>query len=160
MTKRKGRFESKAQFISDLSLEQCQHALGALEDDNIHVEFQPATTDRVHFTATLYERGQVRAVGDGILRRWEGTLTRVDCEVEVREGLVLWLVGILLLCLTAMIGLPMLFLVASEIDAMPFILLSLMFVKVLIGLLLVVNRLAPYDDLPQNMLARIHDTLR
>ncbi|MEL6406349.1 MAG: hypothetical protein AAFR81_18410 [Chloroflexota bacterium] len=160
MAKRKGRFEGKAQFISDLSLEQCQQALGALVDENIRIEFQPATTDRVHFTAKLYERGQVRAVGDGILRRWEGTLTRVDCEVAVREGLLLWIVGMVVLSLVAMVGLPVLFLMASDVNATPFALLSLIFVKVVIATMLLVNRLAPHDDTPRNLLARIHEVLR
>lgn len=165
MTKRKGRFQGRANFISEYSLEQCQQQLVTLAanqngNDRIEIAFVPQSPDRVQFTATLRERGQVRAIGKGMLRRWEGTLTRVDCDVEVREGLVLWLIAMMGVSLVLMVSLPLLALTAMQIDTVPWAIISVLFVGIVLGAMWVVHLFSPHDDTPRNLLALIHDTLR
>lgn len=159
MAKRKGRFEGNVKFVSSLPLEECIYRLQTLDTENIQLQFKTRSIDSISFRAKLLERGVVRAEGLGTLRRWEGTLTRVDCDVEVREGLMRWLLLLAGLFLMIMILLPTVFLIAANVNVIGWLGINIGFIAIIIGMLWLTNRYAPIDDTPQNLLRIIEETL-
>ena len=159
MIKRKGRFEGNLKFVSSLPLEECLNRLQLLDSETIQLDFKTQTIDSIAFQAKLFEKGVMRAEGDGVLRRWEGTLTRVDCDVQVREGVMRWLLLLAGLFLLIMIALPMIFLIAADVNVLAWLGISGGFVVILSGMLWLTNYYAPIDDTPQNLLAIIESQL-
>lgn len=160
MTKRKGRFEGNVKFVSALPLEECIYRLQTLDTEDIQLQFKTKSIDSISFQAKLLERGVVRAEGIGTLRRWEGTLTRVDCDVKVREGVMRWLLLLAGLFLMIMIILPTVFLIAANVNVIGWLGISICFVGILLGMLWLTKRYAPIDDTPQNLLYIIEETLK
>lgn len=160
MVKRKGRFEGNLNFVSALPLEECLYRLQAMDSETIQLDFKTNSIDAIQFKVKLLENGIERADGVGILRRWEGTLTRVDCEVEVHEGLMRWLLLLAGVFLMIMIILPMIFLWAADVNIIAWLGISLGFVAILMGMLWLTNYYAPIDDTPQNLLAIIESALK
>ncbi|MGJ3238158.1 MAG: hypothetical protein ACFE0Q_05580 [Anaerolineae bacterium] len=159
MSKRKGHFEGQIRQISDLPLSTCVARLEALASPKVAVEMHAFESDRVMFRVDLLERGIVRAQAIGTLRRWEGTLTRMDCEVTVREGVMLWLAVIAMSSLLTMIGLPALLLFTAGISTLIWWLISAGFVALLVAMVAIANRYAPFDDTPENLFALITTAL-
>ncbi|MEM9950787.1 MAG: hypothetical protein AAF846_04250 [Chloroflexota bacterium] len=160
MAKRKGLIEGNAQFISDLPLAVCYQRLQSCEDENLTFQFSRRHADEIHFTVQLRERGIIRAEGKGTLRRWEGTLTRVDCDVKIREGILRWLLLFGGLFFVTMVALPLLLLLSTAFEAFIWVGISLLFFAILSGLMLVVNYYAPIDDTPENLLHIITSALK
>lgn len=160
MVKRKGLIEGNAQFISELPLEQCYDRLQSLADEQLTLQFSRIQLDEILFSIQLRERGIIRAEGTGILRRWEGTLTRVDCDVKVREGILRWVALFGALSLLTMIVLPMLIFSFASVATPIWIGISLIFIVILGCLMLVVNHYAPIDDTPDNLLHIIVSELK
>lgn len=160
MTKRKGRFEGNVKFVSALPLEECIYRLQTLDTEDIQLQFKTKSIDSISFQAKLLEQGVVRAEGIGTLRRWEGTLTRVDCDVKVREGVMRWLLLLAGLFLMIMIILPTVFLIAANVNIIGWLGISICFVGIFLGMLWLTNRYAPIDDTPQNLLYIIEKTLK
>lgn len=160
MTKRKGRFEGNVKFVSPLPLEECIYRLQTLDTEDIQLQFKTKSIDSISFQAKLLERGVVRAEGVGTLRRWEGTLTRVDCDVQVREGVMRWLLLLAGLFLMIMIILPTVFLIAANVNVIGWLGISICFVGILLDMLWLTKRYAPIDDTPQNLLYIIEETLK
>ena len=159
MAKSKRRFEGTVQFLSNLPLEECVSRLDSLESDNFRITFSRNEHDSLAFKAHLLERGIIRAEGKGNLRRWEGTLTRVDCDVKVREGIVRWLMLLATLCLVTMVAIPTLFFLSAGVDSLIWIGLSIGFVAFFIIMMLITNHFAPMDDTPQSLLHLMTSTL-
>lgn len=159
MIKRKGHFEGNLNFVSSLPLEECLNRLQLLDSETIQLDFRTQHIDAISFQAKLFENGVMRAEGDGVLRRWEGTLTRVDCDIQVHEGLMRWLLLLAGLFLMLMIILPTLFLMAADVNIVAWLGISGVFVAILIGMLWLTNYYAPIDDTPQNLLAIIESQL-
>ncbi len=159
MAKRKRRFEGTVQFLSNLPLEECVSRLQELESSEFRFTFSREGHDAIVFKAHLLERGIIRAEAKGNLRRWEGTLTRVDCDVKVREGLVRWLMLLATLCLMTMVAIPILFFLSAGINSIIWTGLSIGFIICFIIMLLITNHFAPIDDTPQNLLHLITSRL-
>lgn len=159
MVKRKGRFEGNLKFVSSLPLEECIYRLQTLDAESIQLQFKTKSIDAITFEAKLLERGVVRAKGIGSLRRWEGTLTRVDCDVKVREGLMRWLLLLAGLFLMIMIILPTMSLISANVNVVVWLGINIGFVAIIIWMLWLTNRYAPIDDTPQNLLRIIEETL-
>lgn len=159
MAKRKGRFEGNVKFLSSLPLEECIYRLQMLDTENIQLQFKTKSIDSITFQAKLLERGIVRAEGVGTLRRWEGTLTRVDCDINVREGLMRWLLLLATVFMMIMIMLPTVFLIAANVNILGWLGLSSIFLIFFVSMLWLTNRYAPIDDTPQNLLRIIEETL-
>lgn len=160
MPKRKGLFEGNSQFISPLPLEICYARLQSLEDATTSLTMKRENSDTIRFEIHLLERGIIRAKGYGSLRRWEGTLTRVDCDIELHEGILRWFLLFGLLFLLTMIALPTLLFLVAEVNIMIWLGISGIFVTVLAGLMMIVNHYAPLDDTPDNLHRRITGVLK
>lgn len=159
MEKRKGHFEGNIKFLSNLPIEECVSRLQTLEDETLRVTFSRECEDSLAFSAQLLERGIIRAEGIGRLQRWEGTLTRVDCDVKIQEGIVRWLMLLATLLLITMVSIPMLFFLSAGINFLPWLGFNIAFIAAFIGMMFVVNHYAPMDDTPQNLLEVISSTL-
>lgn len=159
MAKRKGRFEGNINFLSNLPLEECISRLQGLESAEFRFTFSRDEHDAFVFKAQLLERGIVRSEGKGRLQRWEGTLTRVNCDVKVREGIVRWLMLLATLCLLTMVAIPILFFLSAGINVLIWAGLSMAFIVFFIAMMFVVNHYAPMDDTPENLLHLITSTL-
>lgn len=160
MSKQKRRYDGEANFISELPLEECAYRLEYLQSDEIEIHIKRVSTDKVDFDVRLFERGRVRAEGKGALRRWEGTLTRVDCQVNVYDGLVTWSLAMLLFMALPLLIVPFLFLVSANVDATLWVASAgVVLAFILLGMY-ITREVAPPDDTPRNLLALIEDTLR
>lgn len=157
MTKQKRAFTDKAHFIADLPLEECMRRLRSLRSDAMKITFSPTSSDQIAFTMQCYEAGCLRVTGDGVLCRWEGTLTRVDCKITPHDGVVRWaLVSVIsLLIFVPLIPLSMFFVATPLFWPL---LLSLFGLGCLWAL--VFRRSAPPDDTPPNLLRMIDDALK
>lgn len=159
MTKRKGHFEGHSYFVTSLPIEYCVSQLQNLNDADIQVTIDSAGHQSVAFTAQLLERGIVRATGKGTLRRWEGTLTRVDCDVEVHEGLLTWLMFVTGFFIMLMVCLPLIIFMSANVDVAIWMSVSVGFVIVMIALIALTRHFAPLDDTPRNLLREIESAL-
>lgn len=157
MTKQKrGLRPDEMHFVADLPIEECVRRLRALNSPQVHVLIQPITSDQIGFRAQLYERQRLRVVGSGALCRWEGTLTRVECRVQVHDGLLRWIVWTVL---SLLFFLPLIPLTLFAADT-PF------FWPMLVGMTglgvlwsMIFRRFAPPDDTPPDLLAMIDAAL-
>jgi hypothetical protein len=159
MMKRKGTAEKNARFVSALPLEECTYRLELLHSDELKLEITRLSSDKVDFVAYLYEENRLRAEGTGTLRRWEGTLTRVDFDVTVHDGVWIWLVAVLLLLTIGMILVPMLLLIAMHVNPLGWLLTGTALVAFVVGGMLIAQRFAPPDDTPRNLHRLLHDAL-
>lgn len=159
MTKRKGQFQNEAHFVSPLPIEECAYRLEALQTEWIHIEILHLSSDKVDFKAQLREHGRLRAEGTGALRRWEGTLTRVECKVQVRDGLVVWVILSLVTLILAMMVIPVIVFVAAGIGARLWLMLGGLCVLTTIGMMWLAQHASPPDDTPQNLIALIEEAL-
>lgn len=159
MVKRKGSVSKDAHFVSPLPIEECAQRLEFLHDETLQTEILRLSSDKVDFRLRLYEYGRLRAEGTGTLRRWEGTLTRVDCKVQVREGLVLWIALSLTALLLTVLVIPVLTLAIIGVGAGLWLVVGGFGVAAVAGLLLLAQRFSPMDDVPRNILAIIEATL-
>jgi len=157
--KRKGMAEKNARFVSALPLEECTHRLELIRSDELQLDITHLSSDKVDFVAQLYEGQRLRAEGLGTLRRWEGTLTRVDLDVTVYDGIWIWLVAVLIMLTVGMILVPMLLMLALQINPMGWVIMGAAIVGFVIGGMLIAQRFAPPDDAPQNLQRLLHDTL-
>lgn len=160
MSKRKGRYEEEAHFVAHLPIEECTRRLELLNDDDIRVEILRLSSDKVDFKAQIYEKGRVRVVGKGALRRWEGTLTRVECSVKVHEGILLWIGLSLVALLLCLLLIPTAIFAVMGLGIGTGLALGVMFVVPIIGVLMLANHFAPPDDTPQNLIRTIEEILR
>jgi len=159
MDKRKGRFEGKLDFISNLPLQECISRLEYLNSDELIIHFHRNSSDSIEFEAYLSERGVIRAEANGMLRRWEGTLTRVDCNVKVREGVLRWLVLLSLSFFVLSIGVPMIFMLGAAVNMLMWLGISSVFVVAFVGMLWLTMYFAPLDDTPKNLMQMILSAL-
>lgn len=159
MAKRKGHFENEAHFVSHLSIEECTYRLEALNGEVLRIEIVHLSSDKVDFKAALHEHGRLRAEGNGALRRWEGTLTRVECKVKVRDGLVVWALLSLAALVSTMLIIPVIVLIAAGTGAQLWLLLGSICVLATVGLMYLAQRFSPPDDTPQNLIAIIEEAL-
>ncbi len=159
MSKRKGQAEQSARFVSALPLEECTYRLETLRTEELQIEITHLSSDKVDFVVHLLERGRLRVDGKGTLRRWEGTLTRVDFDIRVHDGLWLWLLTVLIMLVAGMLGLPLVLLVALQVDPMGWLLMGGAVIVLVLGLMILAQRVAPPDDTPQNLVRLLHETL-
>lgn len=159
MSKRKGQAEQSARFVSVLPLEECTYRLENLRSEDLQIEITRLSSDKVDFIVHLLERGRLRVDGRGTLRRWEGTLTRVDFDIRVHDGLWLWLLTVLILLVVGMIGMPLVLLVALQVNPVGWLVMGAAVIVFVLGLMILAQRVAPPDDTPQNLVRLLHETL-
>lgn len=152
MAKRKRHFQDQLQFLSNLPLQECVSRLEQLNGDNIQIVFHRDSIDSLAFSANLLERGVIRAKAQGLLRRWEGTLTRVDCKVKVHEGVIRWLILVSLLFFVLVIGFPMIFMLGALMHMLLWLGISAIFVIAFVASLWLTMHYAPMDDTPKNLM--------
>jgi hypothetical protein len=72
-------------FISSLPLDEAVQVLAALAAPDTPVTLTEVDSDRWRFAIGYYEPGQKRASITivGVLRRWDGTYTRLDCTSRI-----------------------------------------------------------------------------
>jgi hypothetical protein len=133
--------------------------LAALENDEFVISFRNETLDSIAFKAVLLERGIIRAEAKGSLRRWEGTLTRIDYDVKVHEGILRWLMSLVIASLLLMIIPPIIFFIAAKINILVWLSISIGFLVMMVGVILMVNHYAPIDDTPQSLIKIIGSAL-
>jgi|GEM_PF-2520748 len=157
-TKRKIRPES-AHFVTHLPIEVCVERLRKM-GHQVRVDLDHVTSDRVDFLARLYEHGRLRVTARGHLSRWEGTLTRVDCAAYEHDGILTWLLIVTAFLALFLLVIPFLILRWYGFGATMWVLLS---AALVVGVLLwtrFVNRFAPADDVPADLIGWIEDALR
>lgn len=159
MAKRKGIVDNTADFLSKLPLEVCLSRLQLLPDDDIQVFVEQVDSDTVNFVMNLREKGVLRAEAVGQLRRWEGTLTRVDCHVSVHEGVVRWLILLTIVLALIMVLVPMAIFLAAKIKLMMWFGISSLFLATVLGFIVLTNHYTPADDTPRNLLSLLKSTL-
>ncbi len=159
MMKRKGAADKQARFVSELPLEECTHRLELLRSEDLQIEITRLSSDKVDFTARLYDGARLRADGNGTLRRWEGTLTRVDFDVTVHDGVWLWLGIVLALLVVGMIMIPALLMLALQINPLGWLVTGGAVVGFVVGGMWIAHRFAPPDDTPRNLQRLLHDAL-
>lgn len=160
MSKRKGQFQNEARFISDLSIEQCVRQLEGLQSDDVQIQICDITSDRARFTLKGYENGRLRVDGRGTLLRWEGTKTRVDCHLTVHDGLLAFTLLTLLIFVVFIAVIPAIALFMAGVDSRLLLLLSAAFLGMMVGLMMLIHRFSPPDDVPMNLLAHIEIALK
>lgn len=159
MAKRKGRNQGEANFISPLSIEECAYRLDRLDDEQIDIIVTELSSDKVNFTVELFENERLRVEAKGALRRWEGTLTRVDVQVKVHEGIMLWFLLVGLMLMVTLILIPSLALIAAHVNPLTWILIASGGIVFILGIMLFAHRYAPHDDTPRNLLDLLETTL-
>ncbi|MCA9911879.1 MAG: hypothetical protein KC496_00955 [Anaerolineae bacterium] len=159
MSKRKGQAEQSARFVSALPLEECTYRLESLRSDELYIEITHLSSDKVDFDIRLFERGRLRVDGKGALRRWEGTLTRVDFDIRMHDGLWLWLLTILVMLFIGMVGAPLVILLALHVNPVGWLVMAGAVIGFVLALMVFAQRVAPPDDTPQNLVRLLHETL-
>ena len=159
MTKRKGKTQGEANFISPLSIEECAYRLDRLNEEKVDIVITKLSSDKVDFTAQLFENERLRAEARGALRRWEGTLTRVDVQVKVHDGIMLWLLLVGLMLTITIILIPTLALIAAHVNPVAWLMMATIGTLFILGVMLFAHRYAPHDDTPRNLLNLLETTL-
>lgn len=159
MVKRKRCYEGKLDFVSTLPLQECISRLQALNNDELQIQFHRESSDSIIFEATLRENGVIRADASGLLRRWEGTLTRVDCDVSVREGVMRWLLLLSMTFFVLSIGIPMIFMFGATLNILLWLAISSIFVIAFVVMIWLTMYYAPIDDTPKNLMLMILSAL-
>ena len=160
MSKRKGQFRNRARFVSDLSIEQCVRQLEALQSDTVQIDMLAIASDRVDFRVRGFDKGRLRVDGRGTLIRWEGTKTRVDFQLTVHDGLLAFTLLTLLIFVMFIGVIPAMALLFSGVDGRLLLVFSAVFLSMMVGLMLLVHRFAPPDDVPMNVVAYIEIALQ
>lgn len=160
MAKHKGKPQGEANFISPLPIEECALRLDNLNEENIQIVILKMSSDTVDFTARLFEHERLRAEAKGALRRWEGTLTRVDVRVTVREGIVAWLILVGIMLILTLLLIPTLVLVAAHVNPFTWLLTASSGIITILGVMVIAHRFTPYDDAPRNLLRLLETTLQ
>jgi len=159
MSKRKGQFEGHSFFVTTTPIERCVRQLEALNKENLDIRIIKKDPDTVLFKAQLSEQGVLRVTGEGTLKRWQGTDTRVDCDITIHEGILLWMMILAGFFIMVMVMLPLLIFIAAEINVMLWLGLSVGFLVILIMLMVLTRHYTPLDDTPRNLQQLIEKTL-
>lgn len=157
--KRKNR-PDHACFLTQRPIERCVQRLKGLHTHNFRVDIVHHTSDQVNFLIRLYEHGRIRVTGKGTLRRWEGTLTRVDCTMHEHDGTLTWLLLMVIFLGLFLLVIPFLILKLFGINpGMVLIFAAALAIGIMIWLRFI-DRFAPADDVPPNIVTIVEDALR
>lgn len=157
--KRKNRPDHAA-FLTQRPIEQCLLRLKQLHHHNLRVDIVHHSSDQVNFLLRFYEHGQIRVTGKGTLRRWEGTLTRVDCTMHEHDGTLVWLALVVAFLVLFLMVIPYIVLILFGLSTIMMMLIAAaLFIGMLIWLQFM-NRFAPADDIPPNLVMMVEDALR
>lgn len=152
--KQKGPTRTEARFVTDLPIDTCARRLEMLANP-LTVDLHRRTSDSIDFII----RYKKQATANGKLRRWQGTLTRVDYDIEVHEGLTRWILFILVALSINLLVLPLLILNAAGIDGTLWLGLAGSFIALTVGVILLAEHFAPPSDVPVDIAAALEEAL-
>jgi|GEM_PF-6407997 len=100
---------SDLHFTTKLSLEACAERISQIDQPNVFVDVQQIDSDNIVFALELVREGMPNSRVRGTLRRWQGTLTRLDCNADLKApsifSEVVRHIGIWFMAVVALLGL-------------------------------------------------------
>lgn len=75
---------SDLHFTTSLSLEACAHRITQINQPEILVHVKLLNSDIIAFELERVREGMPNPRVRGVLRRWQGTLTRLDCDEDLQ----------------------------------------------------------------------------
>jgi hypothetical protein len=157
--------DERAQFTSEVPLEECVRRLVMLENEQQRLTLNWHSRDQVDFTFKQYEidrggRETLRIEITGTLVRWQEQHTRVACNLHEYNALLPWLIVMGGGLAVTLIVVPLIVLYVVQADSVNWLLIlgaALVLMSVWLYLAVIY---APADDTPDNLLAQIEDVLR